>query len=176
MNGTRVLNLLGFLLNVAGAAVVSASFVTTWRTYGRGPLVPQLARAIASLRSIFGRAREVHLTGTVAMGAVVSMRAHGVVRQGFPDELSVEEKLARLIHGYKALGDEIEANRREAESADQAISDRLAKLDDKWTQDHTKLEAMARDIAIGDVRQQLVGLLLVVLGTSLSLWATFLSS
>jgi hypothetical protein len=177
VNCARVLNLLGFALNASGAAVVSYSLVGTWRTYGRGPLSPALARAIASLRSILERRREVHRTATVSVDvAAVSDRAHGVVRQGFPDELSVEEKVARLVRACKGLGDEIEANRREAESSDQVISERLATLDDKWTRDHAMLESMARDIAIGDVRPQLVGLLLVVVGTTLSLWATFLYS
>jgi hypothetical protein len=172
----RVLHLIGFFLNFTGVLVSSASFVTTWLTYGREPLVPQVANAIVRLRSVFRRSAKVHLTAVQAGGVVASMRVHATVRQGFPDEISIEEKLARLIRGYKALGEEIEANRSEADSSDQALTDRLTKLDDKWTQDQARLEAMARDIAIGDVRPQLAGLALVIVGTTLSLWATFLSS
>ncbi len=116
----------------------------------------------------------MRVSGALAAGVVASVRARGVVRQGFPDELSVEEKVNRLIDGYKGLGNEIKANWREAEASGKAVSERLGTLDDKWTRDHAKLEEMARDIAIGDVRLQLVGLILVVVGTALSFVANFL--
>lgn len=144
MNYAHILNLLGFALNVLGAAVGSASLVNTWRTYSREPLSPGLARAIESLRSILGMKRDVHVKAEAAgMGGTATL-VHAVVREGFPDGLSIDEKLARLIRGYKGLGDEIDANRQGAESSNHAISDRLVKLDERWSRDHARLKAMAR--------------------------------
>jgi len=169
---SKVFNGLGLTLNVAGAVVAGYALAATWEQYGTGPVFPPLTRALDALAALWRRltpwrkrGTTVALSGALAIGTAVSMRATG--RVGISADAPLEQKVAALIAAYNSLGSEVESNRQASDKAHADLTNRLDQMRDALQADHARLEKLAKEIAVSDVRPQLLALVLVALGSIL---------
>lgn len=175
MNWADVFSVTGFAFNIGGVIVATIGIQRSWTAYGVGPMFPAAVamrrRVAASARKLaFWRKGSVEvLLASGSAHAVGSASVRGVVRTSFEGELTTDEKIERLIRAVKNLGDEVQENRRDASDAAKRIEDRVTELASDVEVEHERLEAMVKDVAVGDVRLELVGLGLVTLGAVLSL-------
>jgi len=176
----------GTALNLFGLYCGWRAFVAAWDTYGEGNLWPWLAAAVARARSVLRRLtfrgqRDAHALSV--SGAAMSTSSASVrvtARMGFPDEASDAERIASLVRAVRGIYDELAEDRSIANRRDMEVSQRLSELSTMIGDESRRLEGLSKEIASGDVRLQLVGLMAIGLGTVLmaipGIWQTLASA
>lgn len=156
------LQLVAVVLNVAGLALAGWALWQDWRAYSRGvPLLPWWTRVRTYLAvKVFRRSRNV----TIEVQGITS---HVHVSDGVrvtvtPGPDAPVERWIEVLRG------EIAALHAEDERTRQRLDDLRGAVDDKHREALVRVdevEGLARGIATGTLRKQMLGLVLVAAGT-----------
>jgi uncharacterized membrane protein YedE/YeeE len=168
----------GTLLNFAGLWCAGRALVHAWRAYGHGPLLPWLVSAVQQAVSLgrrlapwVRRDAAVHsATATATAKPAVAVRP--VARIGFPDELTDTERIGLLMRAVEGIYLALAEDRNMADKQHSAIHRRVDGLAAQLKDESTRLEKLSKEAVSQDVRLQLAGLVLIGLGTVLSMVPT----
>jgi hypothetical protein len=159
----------GLLLTMIGTVLAAAALLQDWRDHAGGePLVPVLARArqrlARSVRSLLGKTPSAHVVGAhAALQANATMTASGYVAP--PSNAPVDVQMRFVRERLLALEARIAKERGELnQKIDQVQQDGQA-AEARSRNAIADVEAKVREVATGSVRMELVGLVLVGIGS-----------
>lgn len=167
--GRVLFTIAGLILNVIGTCLAGLALILDFREHSQKPMLPWLTTGLRWLRAHLSRQRPQSVTGYT-----VDADNAGIVDvDGTPGRVTPSES--------DPVAAQIEHLRREVEAlhkgiAEQATmtSESVRKVSEAVTQARvdahkavTRVEDMARGIAVGTVKMQLTGLLLIGFGTIL---------
>lgn len=168
-----ILTLAGTALSLAGVACGVVAIYGTHRKFGDGPLLPDAYRRVrrwwATIRRVLLRRQPQTITGTVHVtspGPIFSGRGR-VTWPPISDEADLDQRVTLLIRRFEHLEREIETDRRSSNEALAAIRSEMKELDSRLGTETSTIEARTKDMFLGTVRLQLLGLFLVLTGTIL---------
>jgi hypothetical protein len=179
---TVFLTSLGLMLVVSGVCCGFAAYRRTLAKYDGRPVWPWASQkgiqVIAGARRVFRRRPRVSraVTGTVSVGLGATAATRGI-RSGLPvpTDVPMEEQIRILVRRIEHVEAEAAKDRMQhceeisrLQSGHSAQAAHLGKADDD-------LKFMATDIAVGVVRLQITGLMLVGVGTVIMALPTLLS-
>lgn len=165
----------GALCTIAGLYFGVAALVATWRSYGDGPLLPWVGAGLGVITTLYRRLTPwvrrdttFHpLSGSATANVTASARAR--IRVGLPKDGADRELLGALARAVGGIYNEIDEDRIETQENLSAILLQLQALETGLKRESERLEALSKSAVSGDVRVQLVSLLLIGLGTLVSL-------
>lgn len=175
-----LLTVIGTALSLFGTACAAVSFVRTWQGHGDGPLTPQAAAWIVSVRirvrRLFRRApgQVTGIGSFVAAAATVSGRMI-VTGPAIPPDADMEHKIELLIRRVENL--ERDAANDRSHQAEEVATVRTAidTVSSNAARVAAEVEAKAKSMVLDSIRLQLVGLGSVGLGTVLLALAGFMA-
>lgn len=164
----------GLVLQIGGTILAGLALWDDWREHGHGqPLVPAAARAGDALRERWRRFRgrptvvEAHL---MADGALVADAITVTKRDDteIPEDASPDEIRRIFNRRMSFLNADLEDVRREVRAAEQRIDEKLERAEALSAAQHTAAERRFTALATGRIRQELLGLVLVGIGSIIS--------
>ncbi|MFJ8819157.1 hypothetical protein [Amycolatopsis thermoflava] len=164
---TLIMTSLGLLLTLAGTILALDAFVDQFREHDKGPLIPAWARFRSWLRG------SAPATGQLqAVGVAASFEAAGRISVRGPDvreDASVEEKLKLMLRRIETIESEAMQDReyveRRVEELKDVVSRARSDVDRRFNELDASLKAKVKSLAVGTVRQQILGLCMVGAGS-----------
>lgn len=166
---------IGTALNAIGIAFAVRTLCIAWDSYGHGPLWPWATRQKRKLSDVARRIKfrskksaEVHtLSARASSKSSASIRL--TIRKGlFFDEGATDaEKIIKLVEAIKYIYEELDENRQHADGKYDTLIKLLNDTTNRLNSESKRLEALSKGIATGDVRPQLISILLIGFGTLL---------
>lgn len=162
--------------NIVGLICGVCALCKTWRAYRFKPIFPQLSNICKTLKKIVGKLKfwswrrkgsVMHTDGATACVAI-SGSARRILRVGFPDNISDSEKVKCLIRAVRGIYMELDEDRRNLANKYASLSKRFEDRLQHVDQENRRLEELTREAVSGEVPLQLMGLLLIALGTLLT--------
>jgi len=173
---------IGIALNLFGLYCGGRAFVAAWRKYGDGDLWPWVAKTVSAVRTAgrrmaFWRRRDTTvLSVSGSAHATSGASAYVTVRPGFPDTDHEEQRYAQLQRAIEMAFDQMSEDRGRANRKIAEFEKRLGDVRAQVEAETQRLEDLSKEIASGDVRLQLLGLMAIGFGTVLlalpSIWNT----
>jgi len=160
--------IIGLVLNIAGTALAGSALLDDWSAHGRGPLVPPLAKAWTWARvRLLRKGRRVAI-GSAAGSITITSSAEAYLRSPVDPDAPVEEQIANLRKEIDHLHTRISHERAVINRAIGDVRTSVATASEETTEAVSKIEEMARGIATGTVRRELVGLVSIGIGATIS--------
>lgn len=165
----------GLIVTLLGIACGIAALARTWTEHASGPMLPdpkvagQRACALATrllprLRKrpvVTGGGRALASVDAIGVGDAVSVR----VRPG--NNATADELIEHLLRRVDRLENVTDEDRATASAETAAVRADLAFVSERVHEEALRLEALTKSVAVGTVRLQLVGLILIGVGTAL---------
>lgn len=171
---------LGTALNLFGLYCGGKAFVAAWRKYGDGDLWPWIRKTASAARAVgrriaFWRRRDTTVFSVSGSAhAATSASAYVTARPGFPDTDHEEQRYAQLQRAIEMAFDQMLEDRSRANRQNAEFEKRLSEIKTQVEGETRRLEDLSKEIASGDVRLQLLGLMAIGFGTVLlalpSIW------
>jgi len=156
----------GVALIVLGTALIVVALRVTWSSYAEEPIVP-VQRLRDGLSNLL-RGRQPVQPAFVACEAVASPSAFADLITSVSADLPVTERLDAITHLLEQLQQRlIEETEVGRQARAQLVAD-LMSLRNEVLESEARQEQLAHEIAIGDVRLQLMGVTLIGFGTLMS--------
>ncbi|WP_300014942.1 hypothetical protein [Pseudonocardia sp.] len=159
------------LLAVVGVGCGVAAYVGSVRQFDTMPVWPWASAQIKILRERLTFKRDMRTgRGTaklvITATGIGSAEAFGVGSVFNSDE-SIDERMARVETRLQLLEERGGAEQARAEKAERLLEEQLAKQGRRLEEADEQLRALAKAVAVSSARLQLVGLILVGIGTML---------
>jgi hypothetical protein len=163
----------GLSLVVIGSILAGHSLYRTWTKHGVGPLWPFIINTWNQVRGFLARyipfLRE-HITlechdGVVSMSSVGSVNLRG--RVGIRGDAGIEEKVNFLMRQIDILQNELIEDSKKFAAEIGVLREEIREARRLSKEQETSLRELSRLIAVGEVRQQLLALFLISIGTIL---------
>jgi hypothetical protein len=159
----------GLTLQIVGTLLAGDALLGDWRQHAQGrPLVPVVTRGVRWVRRRFGRSRPVTITGVTAMAVALAGAGTLTATVAPPEGALLEEHVAFLQSRMDELSKEIAAARILARTIEQGARSDMDKAETELRGEVAKLHETVVEVATGSVRQELLGLVLVGIGSILS--------
>ena len=169
----------GLLLTIAGVSCAGVAFFQTWREHERRPLFPALAVALirgrAAARRLAWWRTPKHTTAqlsAVLPGLSGSMQGHlTVYGPDIPPDAPVEEAVRLLLRRVERIEETARDDRQRSTTSVAELRTELASragaLRETVRETDNDLRELTKKVAVGTVKLQLWGLILVGTGTVL---------
>lgn len=168
-----ILTWLGLGLTVAGTICAGVALRRDHKQYGEGPLFPWLAAAWRWLRQ-----QSFRLMPWLRRPVTVNLQPASVsislgsawatlVGPEIPEDAPIEKQVALLVQRVNNIEKAARDDRARHNQDVRAVHDEMSKLGERLDQADRDVERLAKDAAVGTVRLQLRGLLLIGFGTFL---------
>lgn len=157
--------IIGLSLNVAGIGLAVSALWQEWGEHGRGDFLPWLATAWRRVTR-----RRVHHVGEAHLGVGVGITAWvGTATGHAPDaDLSVDQRVDRLRHDVDALTAQLRAQDSRQAQAVGKVTEAVNEARAEAQSGISDVREMARMVAVGTLRRQMFGLVLIGLGSLVS--------
>ena len=166
---------IGVGCNAIGLALAGSGLRQTWSTYGLEPFLAPVsvplangrARAVAAIKRALRRPQPRVVGAGAAVASIQTFQARARIGYGHLDKHDAIAAIARLeartieLNSKLAELDERLADEKEATNA------LVGGLDTRLASEVTRLEALARGVAVEGVRLEALGLFFVAVGTVL---------
>jgi hypothetical protein len=166
----------GTVLNITGIVCAARTLCDAWVSYGHGPLWPWATRQKRKLSDVARRIKfrskksaEIHtLSARASSKSSASIRL--TIRKGlvFDEGTTDAEKIIKLVEAIKYIYEELDENRQHADGKYDTLIKLLNDTTNRLNSESKRLEALSKEIATGDVRPQLISILLIGFGTLLA--------
>lgn len=158
---------LGLVLALTGVGCGLRAYVLSVREHDTAPVWPWADRQVQRVRALLPSRKPAGRIVSVA--GIASAEAFGsatvTVDEGPPGDVQVQlERLRQRIEGVESR---LVAERQRSDEADARIRAELIEQGQRLDGADEQLGALARSVAVSTARLQLVGLILVGLGTAL---------
>ncbi len=156
---------MGVALQLLGTGLAAWALWKDWREHGGGrPLVPAIARGVAWARRKLGPSPTT-ITGSGA--AVAAVRVAGVGRVVVPvaDDAPVEDQLRFLRDRLGFLLDDLDAVRGAVGEVERDLTEKVSEVAAESSKRTAALDERLARVATGSVRLELMGLVLVGVGS-----------
>lgn len=165
---------LGFGFSTWGLYLSGKAFLITWSEYGDEPLLPWVMKFRSKMTNLVHRLTPWRKRESSVLAVAGSAHAHAGVsarvvgRAGFPERGTDRELVETLIAAVEGIYAELNENRLITQEAVAGLGCRLDDVQLHLVTETSRLEALSKRVATGDVRTQLAGLLCIAIGTVLS--------
>jgi cysteine synthase len=161
----------GLLLALAGVGCGIAAYVASVRQHDTMPVWPWASRMITHARQRLTFKRDVRAgsgTATISLAgsAIGSGEAFGTLSVARSNE-TVDERIGRLEARVQLVEERAGAEQARAEKAERLLEEQMNRQGRLMEEADEQLRELAKAVAIGSARLQLVGLILVGVGTML---------
>lgn len=160
--------IVGLLLNITGTLLAGRALQLDWQAHGQGrPLLPWLVQSLGWVRvHVLRRRGTIH----AVLGSIASVSSVGEVSvwmtPAVPAETDpVDAQIAYLRRAVDALREQVAAHRNETNAMVDRVAQSVAEARKDAQTAVSRVEEMARDIAVGTVKLQMLGLFLIGSGT-----------
>jgi hypothetical protein len=162
---------LGLLLALGGVGCGVWAYIDTVREHDDLPVWPWAHRQWLAVRARnpFRRRRTVEASvNMVAMSGVAAAAgaAFGALTVVSGDE-TLQQRVDRLMGRLELLASRVVTDRSEVEVSLSRLGERVTEQGGRLTEADEQIRALAKSVAVSSARLQLVGLILVGLGTAL---------
>lgn len=164
----------GLLLTLVGIGCGAVALRRTWTEHGSGSLLPDSEIAVQRARALVGRVlprlrkRQVVsadnalvLLGEIAVRGSLTLRV--LPREG----ATADELIAHLLKRVERVEVIADEDRAAASADTSKVRAELTSVSKRADEEALRLEALTKSVAVGTVRLQLVGLILIGFGTAL---------
>jgi hypothetical protein len=174
---TVIFTLIGLAVTLAGVGCGIWALVLTWTEHGSGALWPLAGRVGRWLRTapqrLFGRPAAVPVSG----GDQGSFEEDGHVDKQWeplPADAPMDAVIGRLVERLDQLESDSSRDRARYKAGLERARAESAELGTQLGQARHDLEALTRSVAVSTARLQIIGLILVGIGTTVMALPTLL--
>jgi hypothetical protein len=162
--------ILGLLLNIVGTVLAGRALVDDWREHAEGrPLIPWLLPVRKWLLTVVRHNRLHQVTSTRSTSWNVNITGEGRVNRLIPEAgAPINAQIDYLRREVERLYLQMEVNRQEGTTSIDRVTAALMAAQNEAATATTNVERLARKIATGTVRMEMLGLLLIGLGSVVS--------
>ncbi|WP_270887734.1 hypothetical protein [Pedococcus sp. 5OH_020] len=166
----KIAAVIGLVLNVTGTFLAGKALIQDYRENAQGvPLLPWLVAARRWAANQLPFRGPVTASGTVFLGGEGILVAEGLVTRLIPDaDAPTERQIEYLRREVDALHQALDTYHREADRRIDDVSQQLAGTEAKAAAATSEVELLARRNATSTVGMQLFGLLLIGIGSVVS--------
>lgn len=164
----------GLLVTLLGIACGGVALRRTWTEHGTGSLLPDARaagqRAVNLAGRVLPRLRRRQVASSDALlvlASELSATGTATVRVSPREGATADELIAHLFRRVERLENVSDEDRAAANAVSEDLRKELTAVAERVSDESLRLETLTKSVAVGTVRLQLVGLILVGIGTAL---------